>query len=117
MTSETPIVLIMDDDPSVRETASAADGGSRQARAQRAGHGLASSRPSPVMVLTPLWGDAATTSWPPWRRMATVFEPIRSVPPATVRSGERHPPHGAHAEDRAIARFDRIRWADGLGRA
>src|SRR3954447_26651096 len=37
--------------------------------------------PSPVIVLMPLWGDAATTSWPRWRRMATVFEPIRPVPP------------------------------------
>src|SRR5258707_2658455 len=43
----------------------------------------ASLRPSPVMVLTPLLGEAATTSWPPWRRMATVFEPIRPVPPMT----------------------------------
>src|SRR5215471_12473373 len=41
----------------------------------------ASLTPSPVMVLTPLLGDAATTSWPPRRRMATVFEPIRPVPP------------------------------------
>src|SRR5262249_38986304 len=38
----------------------------------------------PVMVLTPLLGEAATTSWPPWRRMATVFEPIRPVPPMTT---------------------------------
>src|SRR5262245_57504535 len=30
---------------------------------------MASLRPSPVMVLTPLLGEAATTSWPPWRRM------------------------------------------------
>src|SRR5215472_544728 len=37
--------------------------------------------PSPVMVLTPLLGEAASTSWPAWRRMATVFEPIRPVPP------------------------------------
>ena len=44
----------------------------------------ASLTPSPVMVLTPLLGDAATTSWPPWRRMATVFEPIRPVPPMTT---------------------------------
>jgi hypothetical protein len=35
------------------------------------------------MVLTPLLGEAATTSWPPWRRMVTVFEPIRPVPPMT----------------------------------
>src|SRR5262249_21265919 len=44
----------------------------------------ASLTPSPVMVLTPLLGDAATTSWPPRRRMATVFEPIRPVPPITT---------------------------------
>jgi len=24
------------------------------------------------------------TSWPPWRRMATVFEPISPVPPMTT---------------------------------
>src|SRR5262245_15669801 len=41
----------------------------------------ASLRPSPVMVLTPVLGEAATTSWPPWRRMGAVFEPIRPVPP------------------------------------
>src|SRR3979490_1513301 len=45
---------------------------------------MASLTPSPVMVLMPLWGEAATTSWPPWRRMATVFEPIRPVPPITT---------------------------------
>ena len=45
---------------------------------------MASLRPSPVMVSTPLLGEAATTSWPPWRRMATVFEPIRPVPPMTT---------------------------------
>src|SRR5262245_40762217 len=33
------------------------------------------------MVLTPLLGEAASTSWPAWRRMAVVFEPIRPVPP------------------------------------
>src|SRR4051812_5687894 len=41
----------------------------------------ACARPSPVMVFTPVLGAAATTSWPPWRRMAAVFEPIRPVPP------------------------------------
>jgi len=44
----------------------------------------ASLRPSPVMVLTPVLDEAATTSWPPWRRMATVFEPISPVPPITT---------------------------------
>src|SRR6266508_2065464 len=45
---------------------------------------MASLRPSPVMLLTPVLGEAATTSWPPWRRMGTVFEPIRPVPPITT---------------------------------
>src|SRR3954463_10798294 len=44
----------------------------------------ASLSPSPVMVLTPLLGEAARISGPPWRRMATVFEPIRPVPPITT---------------------------------
>src|ERR1700753_3736372 len=44
----------------------------------------ASLSPSPLMVLTPLLGEAARTSWAPWRRMATVFEPIRPVPPITT---------------------------------
>src|SRR6266704_3634846 len=44
----------------------------------------ASLSPSPVMALIPLLGEAATTSWPPWRRMVTVFEPIRPVPPITT---------------------------------
>src|SRR5262245_11073416 len=45
---------------------------------------MACLSPSPVMVLTPVLGEAATTSWLPWRRMATVFEPIRPVPPMTT---------------------------------
>src|SRR5262245_53425155 len=44
----------------------------------------ASVRPSPVRVLTPVWGEAAMTSWPPWRSIGTVFEPIRPVPPMTT---------------------------------
>src|ERR1043166_6734924 len=45
---------------------------------------IASLSPSPVTVLIPVLGEAATTSWPPWRRMGTVFEPIRPVPPITT---------------------------------
>src|SRR5215469_1301860 len=45
---------------------------------------MTSLRPSPVIVLTPVLGEAATTSCPPRRRMATVFEPIRPVPPMTT---------------------------------
>jgi hypothetical protein len=44
----------------------------------------ASFSPSPVMVLTPLLGAAARTSWPPWRTIATVFETIRPEPPITT---------------------------------
>src|SRR5262249_4479768 len=45
---------------------------------------MVSLSPSPVMVLTPLLGEAATISWSPWRRIAMVFEPIRPVPPITT---------------------------------
>src|SRR5262245_14335884 len=45
---------------------------------------MAAVSPSPVMLLTPVVGDAATTSWPPWRSMGTVFEPMRPVPPITT---------------------------------
>ena len=37
-----------------------------------------------MMVLTPVLGEAARTSWPPSRRMGTVFEPISPVPPMTT---------------------------------
>src|SRR5213082_550231 len=40
---------------------------------------MASLSPSPVMVLMPPLGEAAMTSWPRWRRMATVFEPISAA--------------------------------------
>ncbi len=43
-----------------------------------------SARPSPVMVLTPEFGDAATTSCPFLRSRATVLEPISPVPPITT---------------------------------
>src|SRR5256885_10745134 len=39
---------------------------------------------SPGMLLIPLLGEAAATSWPPWRRMATVLEPIRPGAPITT---------------------------------
>src|SRR5215813_7494006 len=45
---------------------------------------MTSLRPSPVMVLTPVLGEAATTSLPPWSRMGAVFDPIRPVPPITT---------------------------------
>src|SRR5262249_43897519 len=45
---------------------------------------MASLRPSPVMVLTPVLGEAATTSWACWRRMGMVFEPIKPEPPITT---------------------------------
>jgi hypothetical protein len=63
---------------------------------------MAALRPSPVILLTPLLGEAATTSWPPWRRMGTVFEPIRPVPPITTifmvcpRSQPQNRPENPH---------------------
>src|SRR5262249_54058454 len=40
--------------------------------------------PSPVRLLTPDDGDAATTSWPCRRRMVTSFFPMSPVPPMTT---------------------------------
>src|SRR5918992_6143954 len=57
----------------------------------------ASLRPSPVIVLTPVLGEAAATSWPPWRRMATVFEPIRPVPADNDDLHMRSPFCSSHA--------------------
>jgi hypothetical protein len=34
--------------------------------------------------LIPFRGDAATTSWPPLRKIDTTFDPIRPVPPITT---------------------------------
>ena len=47
----------------------------------------ASARPSPVMVLTPELGDAATTSWPVRRSLFTTFDPIR---PAATNNDDFH---------------------------
>src|SRR5207237_10934591 len=44
----------------------------------------ASTMPSPVSGFTPVEGDAATTSWPRWRRLLTTFAPIRPLPPMTT---------------------------------
>src|SRR5215471_16035286 len=40
--------------------------------------------PSPVRLLTPDDGDAATTSWPCRRRMVTSFFPMSPLPPTTT---------------------------------
>jgi hypothetical protein len=40
--------------------------------------------PSPVMVLTPEFGDAATTSCPFLRSLSTVFDPMSPLPPITT---------------------------------
>src|SRR5262249_9033991 len=91
---------------------------------------MASLRPSPVMVLTPVSGEAATTSWPPLRRMATVLEPIRPVPPITtifianlldqtsvgLHGGLRHCPCTGASERHAVARQTCGRAAIWVGR-
>src|SRR5436305_1128020 len=43
-----------------------------------------SFNPAPVMVLTPVLDEAATTSWSRPRKTGTVFEPIRPLPPITT---------------------------------
>jgi hypothetical protein len=43
-----------------------------------------SDSPSPVSVLTPVLGDAATASCPCSSSPATSFDPIRPVPPITT---------------------------------
>src|SRR5581483_10202768 len=42
------------------------------------------ARPSPVMVLMPVFGAAAMTAWPACFSFATTLEPIRPVPPMTT---------------------------------
>jgi hypothetical protein len=44
----------------------------------------ASLRPSPVIVLTPVFGAAATALWPLAWSFWTTFDPIRPVPPMTT---------------------------------
>src|SRR5215471_20264983 len=44
----------------------------------------ASESPSPVMLLTPVVGAAATTSCPSSRRILTSFDPMSPVPPTTT---------------------------------
>src|SRR5262245_33417081 len=43
-----------------------------------------SASPSPVSVLTPEEGEAATASWPCARRIVTTFDPINPLPPITT---------------------------------
>jgi hypothetical protein len=44
----------------------------------------ASASPWPVMMSTPVAGDAASGSWPSARSLVTSFDPIRPVPPITT---------------------------------
>src|SRR3954454_17667530 len=43
-----------------------------------------SASPAPVRVLTPVFGDAATASWPARSSSRTTLEPMRPVPPRTT---------------------------------
>src|SRR5437764_6033443 len=79
---------------------------------------MASLRPSPVMLLTPVLGEAATTSWPPWRRMGTAFEPMRPVPPITTIFMVDPPLSMRKGMSNAIvpqARWECTPWAGGGG--
>src|SRR3546814_11984448 len=54
----------------------------------------ASASPSPVMVLTPEAGDAATTSWSFSRSLLTRFVPMRPLPPITTAFMSGPPANG-----------------------
>src|SRR5205814_1891680 len=78
----------------------------------------AGRQPDNVSIRTFL-GEAATTSWPPWRRMATVFEPIRPVPPMTTifmvyspLSMTGDPQTGSNASEEDIRASTRARKAN-----
>jgi hypothetical protein len=51
---------------------------------RRLGHASPEATRVYTRVSDPIVVAAATTSWPPWRRMATVFDPISPVPPITT---------------------------------
>src|SRR5690349_20051178 len=44
----------------------------------------AAASPSPLSVLTPDFGDAASASWPCSRSLVTSFDPMRPLPPTTT---------------------------------
>jgi hypothetical protein len=76
---------------------------------------MACLSPSPVTVLTPVFGAAATTSWPRWRRVATVFEPIRPVPPDDDDLHGLPPLSKMHKQNAATRKI--IRVCVGTGKA
>ena len=53
-------------------------------RRRRRRRSSTSASPSPVRVLTPVPGDAATASWPSAASSVTSFEPMSPVPPMTT---------------------------------
>src|SRR3546814_8987858 len=67
----------------------------------------ASASPSPVMVLTPEAGDAATTSWSFSRSLLTSFVPMRPLPPITTVFMSGPPANGV---------FDRLEDAGSAGK-
>src|SRR3954453_18817195 len=65
-------------------TASSSHDGELETSMIVAAPATAAPRPSPVIVLTPVLGVAASASWPCSPSKVTSFEPINPVPPMTT---------------------------------
>nr|WP_314506875.1 hypothetical protein [uncultured Microbacterium sp.] len=65
-------------------TSSGANDGEFETSTTTSAPASTSATPSPVIVFTPVFGDAATASWPCAASFATTFEPMRPVPPMTM---------------------------------
>src|SRR6185503_15825003 len=65
-------------------TAASSQAGAFETSTTTSAPARASFRPSPVRVLTPVSGDAASGSWPAPRSFSTSFDPISPVPPITT---------------------------------
>src|SRR5438445_13098259 len=72
-----------DDSKNARTASSSQDGAFATSTTTRAPASACAS-PSPVTVLTPNDGDAATTSYPCRRRFVTTFFPTSPLPPMTT---------------------------------
>src|SRR6185436_13238364 len=91
-------------------TAASSQAGAFETSTTTSAPARASFRPSPVRVLTPVSGDAASGSWPAPRSFSTSFDPISPVPPITTifmtfsKDGthDEHPP--ARDEMRQVVR-------------
>ena len=65
-------------------TASSSQAGALETSTTTSAPAITSSRPSPVMVFTPVSGEAGTASWPWASSRRTTLLPTRPVPPMTT---------------------------------